>query len=340
MRNMPQSWTADPSTLRHSGKRASPASALDMFGARAHKGAAPTPAPRLPAGQTREWNLPMFDDFPASDDVGAPDRHTPEGIKGDALRLNPDNIAVSGYAETCPSCKGRGRFISYAGRDCGPCFKCKGRGKMTFKTSPDQRAKARERAQDAKTSAAQAFQDAYAVELTYLASRAGRWEFAQAMLDAGHKYNGWTERQLAAIRAAMAREVDRAKTRATGTPADVAKVQASLSAALASGLKYPKLRLSDFVFSLASQTSANAGAVYVKSGDTYLGKVAQGRFIGSRDCNPELAAAIIAAAADPAAAAKAYGLQTGSCSCCGRELTDPVSVAAGIGPICASRFAF
>ena len=27
---------------------------------------------------------------------------------------------------TCPSCKGRGRFISYAGRDVGPCFKCGG----------------------------------------------------------------------------------------------------------------------------------------------------------------------------------------------------------------------
>jgi hypothetical protein len=36
----------------------------------------------------------------------------------------------------------------------------------------------------------------------------------------------------------------------------------------------------------------------------------------------------------------AYGRATGSCSCCGRELTDPVSIEAGIGPICAGRFGF
>lgn len=35
--------------------------------------------------------------------------------------------------------------------------------------------------------------------------------------------------------------------------------------------------------------------------------------------------------------AKAYGQNTGVCCCCGRLLTDPSSVAAGIGPVCASR---
>ena len=36
--------------------------------------------------------------------------------------------------------------------------------------------------------------------------------------------------------------------------------------------------------------------------------------------------------------AKAWGWATGFCVCCSRLLTDPVSVEAGIGPICASRF--
>lgn len=36
--------------------------------------------------------------------------------------------------------------------------------------------------------------------------------------------------------------------------------------------------------------------------------------------------------------AKEWGWATGHCVCCGRLLTDPVSVEAGIGPICASRF--
>ncbi len=36
--------------------------------------------------------------------------------------------------------------------------------------------------------------------------------------------------------------------------------------------------------------------------------------------------------------AKAYGHQFGVCCCCGAVLTDPDSVAAGIGPICATKF--
>lgn len=38
------------------------------------------------------------------------------------------------------------------------------------------------------------------------------------------------------------------------------------------------------------------------------------------------------------AAAKEFGKNHGFCMVCGRTLTDPVSVDAGIGPICAERF--
>lgn len=37
--------------------------------------------------------------------------------------------------------------------------------------------------------------------------------------------------------------------------------------------------------------------------------------------------------------ASAYGRRTGRCGICGRELTDPVSIERGIGPICADKFA-
>jgi hypothetical protein len=39
-------------------------------------------------------------------------------------------------------------------------------------------------------------------------------------------------------------------------------------------------------------------------------------------------------AADPLAAMKRYGHEIGSCGKCGRTLTDPASIAAGIGPVC------
>lgn len=81
-----------------------------------------------------------------------------------------------------------------------------------------------------------------------------------------------------------------------------------------------------------------AGALYVKESGTYLGKIMGGKFIASRDCNADQSARIVAAAADPERAAVAYGKLLGSCSCCGRELSDPESVARGIGPICAANW--
>lgn len=45
-------------------------------------------------------------------------------------------------------------------------------------------------------------------------------------------------------------------------------------------------------------------------------------------------------ASDPKAYAVAYGRKTGRCCNCGRELTDPESIRAGIGPICASKFGY
>jgi len=41
---------------------------------------------------------------------------------------------------------------------------------------------------------------------------------------------------------------------------------------------------------------------------------------------------------DPYNAVTRYGKETGVCCCCGRTLTDPVSIDAGIGPICAGRY--
>lgn len=48
-------------------------------------------------------------------------------------------------------------------------------------------------------------------------------------------------------------------------------------------------------------------------------------------------AALIAVEADPVAAAKANGIETGRCSCCSRALTDPTSIEIGIGPICREK---
>lgn len=43
-------------------------------------------------------------------------------------------------------------------------------------------------------------------------------------------------------------------------------------------------------------------------------------------------------AAGPLEAAKAYGREIGCCGVCNRTLTNPDSIAAGIGPVCARRY--
>lgn len=81
---------------------------------------------------------------------------------------------------------------------------------------------------------------------------------------------------------------------------------------------------------------ANVGSLYVFQGDTYKGKITpEGIFRGDSSVEEYLAAA----SNDPAAAAVSYGRNTGSCSCCGRVLNDPVSIFGGIGPVCLARIA-
>ena len=101
--------------------------------------------------------------------------------------------------------------------------------------------------------------------------------------------------------------------------------------------------IADVQFSLAPATGRNAGCIYVKQGSDfdapYLGKITpEDKFLRSRECSDELAAIVAKVAADPKAAAEAHGHEYGQCSCCGRELTNPESVARGIGPICAERW--
>lgn len=83
---------------------------------------------------------------------------------------------------------------------------------------------------------------------------------------------------------------------------------------------------------------------WIKYGDALVGALtAEGaKGFAAKIRAAGLDAAVIKAAldvieADPIAALSAHGLATGSCGCCGRELTDPESIARGIGPICADR---
>lgn len=262
----------------------------------------------------------------------------------------PHLAAVAEFVETCPSCRGRGRFISYAGRDCGPCFKCKGKGKQTFKTSPETRATARAKATERKVNKAEAaleaFKAEHPAEFAWMLANP-TFEFASSMLTAIQTYGGLTAGQLAAVQRCVAREVAKvteraAREAAAPTVEGVDLLKAAFDKAVAysaeKGLKLsPRITVAGITISPAKAASKNAGALYVKSGDDYLGKIAGGKFHATQECSDEVQAKVLAFVANPAEAAKVYGQTTGTCCVCNATLISKWKHR-GIGPICADKF--
>ena len=265
---------------------------------------------------------------------------------------------VTYFEQACPKCKGTGRFtFGYINVRSGECFACKGKGKMSFKTSPATRMKAKMASQkravakvDAQAAKAQEWKDANPAEAAWMESSAPRFEFAKSMLDALNKYGHLTERQMETVQRLTAQDAERQAARAveqatraqTAPVVSVEAIEVAFNTAKQAGVKRPKLRLDTFVFSPAGENSNNAGAIYIKNKEDglYLGKVMGGRLFTSRDCTTEAAERIVAVSSDPKQAAVAYGMKFGSCSVCGRQLTDSDSVARGIGPICAENYGF
>lgn len=260
-----------------------------------------------------------------------------------------------GYTEKCRQCNGRGRFISYAGRDCGPCFACKGKGTKTFKTSPQAREKARvanARKADEKRvqiqESVQAWQRDNADDFAWIMSKRESFDFANSMADALTTYGSLTERQHATVTRLRLADIERqaqrareAAARQANAPAvNIEAIEKAFATAQEKGIKRPKMRLAGFKFSLAPAHGRNAGALYVVrvEDDQYLGKIAGGRFVRVRECDDATESQIVEVASDPHNAAIAYGQRTGSCAICGRELTNHASIDLGIGPICASKY--
>ena len=250
------------------------------------------------------------------------------------------------HEEVCQKCRGTGRFISYSGRSLGDCFACKGAGKKVFKTSAPERAKARESVKAKKARDEQTLLDAFKAEhpVVWAWMDGSTFEFAVAMREALKKWGSLTERQLLACYGA-AEKLEAAKARrqaereAKNADVDLSALDRAFAAAAANGAKKPALRFDGLTISLAPAHGVNAGALYVKADDDrYLGKVRDGRFQATRECTDADRAKLLDVAADPLTKAIEYGRQFGSCSCCGRTLTDPVSIANGIGPICQEKF--
>ena len=130
-----------------------------------------------------------------------------------------------------------------------------------------------------------------------------------------------------------------------------------LFAKRAGEIKRPILRIQDadgiiYRLSLAGDQSQRPESVQICSADKsyddrkFYGRIyktAEGRFqvgdVEIRNTAPSgLRDALLLANTDPVKAATLYGLKTGACCFCGRELTHSNSVELGYGPICAEKW--
>ncbi|QNV69357.1 hypothetical protein F7661_27945 (plasmid) [Pseudomonas sp. CFA] len=262
------------------------------------------------------------------------------------------------FTEVCPRCRGTGRY-HHASEHGTVCLKCKGKGKLTFSTSPEARAAARIKSAAKKQAEAQKLQEEALEKLKAFEALhpdiAGWWadtdfEFALSLRGAVMRTGKLTDNQIAAARKCVSKleeaKAERLKREAEAAQApvlDLTAISGAMGKARDLGIKRPKMRLlagdQGFVLSFAPDTGKWGGSLYAKLQDgTYLGRITAGRFHPSRDTSTELAAAIFSACQKPLESAVAYGRRTGSCSCCGRELTNHGSIDAGIGPICESKF--
>lgn len=240
-------------------------------------------------------------------------------------------VAGARFEEKCKDCRGTGKFYSYTGRYVGPCYKCKGKGVQVFKTSPEARKRQRVAAMDKKRKAVQAKAQAATKWLEENPERAAfltqDWEFPVSLLGSLMQYGSLTEKQVAAIdrcieKQAAKREAN-AKQDARGL--DISGIPSGRYLVGDKHIKVDNItkagRWQNWVFVKEADSESRLGSQ--RPDATYRGKY-----------EAELAEI----AKDPLAAAIAFGKETGQCCVCGRTLTNPDSIEAGIGPICASRF--
>lgn len=266
----------------------------------------------------------------------------PRGLSADDMQVANGGAATI----SCPKCNGRGYVVlGYANRRQFDCFGCKGTGQTTQRSLTAKAAwkKGQETKEQNLREARMAFQAEHKAELSWL-GRAAEWsEYYQSLENQFIERGSLSEKQIASIRSGMAKlAAKQAERRAARTSdVDLAPIFTMFDKARESGLKKLVYRAEGLVLSPAKETSANAGAIYVKTkGGEYLGKVAGTKFIATGAATDEHKATLAIIAKNPAEAAVAYGKRTGECCCCGRELTDPASIAAGIGPICADNWGF
>jgi hypothetical protein len=268
-----------------------------------------------------------------ADQFDAPEPTSEEVIRRDAHIVNGGEATFQ-----CPACKGRGRFVSYAGRDVGACFKCKGKGNVGKGVIAAAKGKQTKLANQAK------FQADNADAIAYLRKRADKGStFYQGFLAKLTEYGTLTEGQLALVYKDMAKDAEfyaakNAEREAARPVIDISAIQTMFAKASEKLTKKPVFRMDGF--QIETDRVVGHQTLWIKDTEQgkYVGKVEGGKFNAFRAANDKTLPALEAVAADPTGAAIAYARKFKACCCCGKALRNPVSVLAVVGPVCGPKW--
>ena len=245
--------------------------------------------------------------------------------------------------QTCalPICSGIYHGMSRYGTR---CFACNGAGHKTYKTSPEARAKAREqrveREQRVQQANLSAFEAAQPAAYAWMVAKAPSFGFAASMLQALQKYGSLTEAQLGAVQRCIDSDAKRDAERAQRQAERAAAPVVALTSLHTVMQKHAKFYAGDLTLSRRREDQL----VWIKhaNAEKVIGKIDNGTLtLWNRPGvdNNEVREMLNEFEGAPLQAAMKYGKLSGRCCSCGRELTNDGSIEAGIGPICAEKFA-
>ena len=246
----------------------------------------------------------------------------------------------------CVRCAGSGKFVSaITGRVVGKCFTCDGRG--YFLTPPQDRERRKSDYMAKKAAERKAFFEKNRALLKWLDANSDWNSFASDLMNQAASKGSLTDAQVAAATRLMekteatraAHKAEREIAKANRPTVDLGRIRQLFETARANHIGRPKLRFNDMELTRAGDNSRNPGAIYVNVNGEYVGKVtAESKWAPSNGAPKQILEQLQQLASDPFEALVAHGKQTGTCGCCGRTLTNPESIALGIGPICRANW--
>lgn len=244
--------------------------------------------------------------------------------------------------EICYKCKGSGRYRvgnhqygTY--RDLGPCFTCGGSGSVSAAVAKAHRTKETNKA--AKAAEQNTWLKEHGDVTRWIGDKLPYSGFAQSLNTHFEKTGRLSVGQVIAVRKILAENVERAKARELAVVAAAPQGNGlSLSHVPAGRYAVPNgdTRLKVLI-KKPEAPSKWAGFIFVSDGAEYGQARNYGRQAPGKTYSGMIENELRQIAADPRAAAVAYGKLTGTCCLCGRKLENEASVEAGIGPICAAK---